>query len=156
MAGKLADRFVAVGNGNGKACSEFLQIASKSETGMIGNGGIIVERARADFRQLLATCAVSISQGGYNTMMDILEAGARSVVVPFAGGGETEQTVRAHAFAEHRLVVTVAEDELTPAVLANAVNRAASGTRPASEEVDRLGAERTVALLSAWLAGVPW
>lgn len=117
-----------------------------------GNGGIVVERARADFPRLLEDCAVSVSQAGYNTMMDILKAGARSVVIPFAGGGETEQTVRALAFAEQRLVDVVTEDELTPPALAAAVDRAAARPRPPSGKVDLHGAERSAELLAGWMA----
>ena len=117
-----------------------------------GGGGIIVERARADFPRLLETCAVSVSQAGYNTMMDILRAGARSVVVPFAGGGETEQTVRARAFAEQRLVDVVTEDELTPPALAAAVDRATARPRPTHVKVDLRGAERSAELLAGWIA----
>ena len=38
---------------------------------------------------------LSISQSGYNTVCDVLQAGCRAIYVPFAAGGETEQTVRA-------------------------------------------------------------
>lgn len=117
-----------------------------------GSGGIIVERARADFSRLLESCAVSVSQAGYNTMMDILKAGARSVVVPFAGGGETEQTVRALAFAEQGLVDVVTEEELTPGALAAAVDRAAARPRPPIGTVDLNGAERSAALLAGLIA----
>lgn len=48
--------------------------------------GMIVERSRPDFRQLLANCTLSISQGGYNTVMEVLAAGTRSVCIPYAGG----------------------------------------------------------------------
>ena len=122
----------------------------------IGNGKIVVERAREDFPELLAECAVSISQGGYNTMMDLLTAGARSVVVPFAGGGEIEQTLRAQAFRELGLVEVVAEEALTAQALAAAVDRAASGSRPDSRRVDMRGAERSAELLGAWAREVKW
>jgi len=122
----------------------------------LGDGRIVVERARADFAELLARCAVSVSQGGYNTMMDTLQACTRSVIVPYAGGGEVEQTVRAQAFSEHGLVVTVTEDALTPQALAAAVDRAASGPRPASGRVDLRGAARSAALLCGWMQTVKW
>ncbi len=51
--------------------------------------GVVVERYRADFTRLLARCRLSVSQGGYNTVMEILQARAPAVVVPFAGGAET-------------------------------------------------------------------
>lgn len=81
----------------------------------------IVERARPDFRALLRQCAVSVSQFGYNTALDILATGAPAIVAPFAEGGETEQTQRAALFAAHGLVHVMAQDQLTPEILLQAV-----------------------------------
>ncbi|MHA1113209.1 MAG: glycosyltransferase family protein, partial [Alphaproteobacteria bacterium] len=77
--------------------------------------GMIVERARPDFTRLIAGCALSVSQGGYNTVLEVLSAGRRAVVVPYAGGLETEQTLRARLLAERGLIHQVAEDGLDPA-----------------------------------------
>jgi len=44
--------------------------------------GITLEPNRDDFPLLLAECAVSVSQAGYNTCVDILRCGCHSVVVP--------------------------------------------------------------------------
>src|SRR5581483_6337262 len=57
--------------------------------------GIVLERSRADFQQLLASCALSVSQAGYNTVAETLQARVRTVLVPFAAGGESEQSLRA-------------------------------------------------------------
>ncbi len=45
--------------------------------------------------QEMANSAVSVSQCGYNTAMDILRSGVASVVVPFADNGDDEQMKRA-------------------------------------------------------------
>ncbi len=87
---------------------------------------VIVEPARADFRQRLLGCALSISQAGYNTLAETLAARARAVVVPYAKDGETEQTLRATRFAELGLVRMVPEPELSTRTLAEAVNAALS------------------------------
>ena len=42
-----------------------------------------VERARPDFRRLLAAAELSISQAGYNTCVDLLRSGPRAILVPF-------------------------------------------------------------------------
>ncbi len=42
----------------------------------------IVERARPDFRALLAGAALSVSQAGYNTVLDLLRSGCPAVLVP--------------------------------------------------------------------------
>jgi len=119
--------------------------------------GVRVERARRDFARLLAGCAVSVSQGGYNTVMDALAADARAVVVPFAGSGETEQTMRAERLAELGLLRLVPESALTPEALAGAVDRAAASPRPSETAVrlDLAGAAASARLLCGWLAAGP-
>ena len=112
--------------------------------------GVVVEPARPDFRQLLANCAVSLSQGGYNTVMDILVARCPAVVVPFTGTRETEQALRARRLAEAGRIQVVAEDRLAPETVAAALDRAARrGVTPLRLALD--GADRTVRLVNAWL-----
>lgn len=86
--------------------------------------GVIVERARPDFPDLLKRARISVSQAGYNTVLDILNAGVPAVFIPFAQINETEQTQRAEALAGHGRAVVVAEDGLTPERLAAAVDDA--------------------------------
>src|SRR3546814_13252576 len=71
--------------------------------------GITVERARSDFVELLCRARLSISQGGYHTLMEVLATGVPGVVVPFARGRETEQTHRARALAAHIGIATCRE-----------------------------------------------
>ncbi|MEO3435456.1 glycosyltransferase [Inquilinus sp. CAU 1745] len=90
----------------------------------------IVERARPDFTGLLAHCRASVSQAGYNTVMDILAAGCRSVLVPFAAGGETEQAIRARLLAGAGRAQVLEEATLTPEGLAAAVETTAQMPSP--------------------------
>jgi predicted glycosyltransferase len=111
---------------------------------------IIVEQARNDFTLLLRNCVLSISQAGYNTVMETLQAGARAVLVPYSGAGESEQALRARAFS--RFFEAVEEPALTPQSLAAAVDRAAARERPPAGAVDLGGAGRSAALLREWLS----
>ncbi|MBK3736605.1 glycosyl transferase family 28, partial [Azospirillum brasilense] len=86
--------------------------------------GTIVERARPDFPALLRRCRLSISQAGYNTVLDVLQAGCRAVVVPFAAGSETEQATRARLLEERGRLAVVDEATLTPETLAAGVAKA--------------------------------
>lgn len=113
--------------------------------------GVTVEPARPDFPALLAGAAVSVSQAGYNTVMDILVTRARSVLVPFAAHGETEQAFRARRLADRGWVHLVEEDRLTPESLAQAIDRAAAAGRPEAADVDLNGARRSAELLAALL-----
>jgi len=111
--------------------------------------GVTVERHRADFRNLLAASAVSISQAGYNTVMDLLGSGARAVVVPFAGGQESEQSVRARLLAKRGWLEMVEPDDLTPETLARAVDRVLAATPPAVAGIDLNGMVRAAGELRA-------
>jgi predicted glycosyltransferase len=114
--------------------------------------GTVIERARPDFRGLLANAALSISQAGYNTVAEILQARVRSVLVPFAAEGESEQTLRAQALFERGAAQMVEEAALTPMSLADAVNRAVRGSRPPAGLVSLDGARRSAQLLREWLS----
>jgi len=118
----------------------------------IAPDGVVVERARGDFPSLLMNCALSISQAGYNTLMEGLHAGCRSVVVPYAGGLETEQTRRADLLAERGVLTVLPEGALSPAAMAEAVARAMRQT-PAAAGIDTDGAATTARLVAAWAAG---
>lgn len=108
--------------------------------------GVVVERWRNDLPILLRNCAVSISQAGYNTVMDVLQAGARAVVVPFAEAGETEQMVRANRLATHGLLTVVDPRRLSAKLLAQAIDQAAAG-EPPTMPFDVTGAATTARLL---------
>ncbi len=113
--------------------------------------GIIVERARKDFTTLLMNCALSISQGGYNTVMEILYAKCKAGIVPYAGGVETEQTLRAELLARKGVLQIADEEGLIASKLAEKVDAAYAGP-PSSAQIDVTGGETTVALLKKWLA----
>jgi predicted glycosyltransferase len=113
--------------------------------------GVWLERYRADFPELLRRCRVSVSQAGYNTILDIIAAGARAVVVPFAAGRESEQTLRAERLAQQGVLHLVAEADLTPAVLAQAIEGAAAQP-PRGLTIDMSGARRTAQLVAGHIA----
>ena len=113
--------------------------------------GVTLERFREDFPRLLARCRLSLSQAGYNTVMDILAAGARALVIPFAEPGETEQTERARILAE-RGILTLLKPPVAVDRLALAIDEALSRPRPAAAGIDLAGAAATARLLGS-LAG---
>ena len=109
--------------------------------------GVVLERYRADFPQMLRQCRVSVSQAGYNTVLDVLAARARAVVVPFAAERESEQTLRAERLAARGVLEIVAEAELSPERLTRAIERALARP-PATLAVDTDGARRTARLIA--------
>ncbi|MBB3772623.1 putative glycosyltransferase [Angulomicrobium tetraedrale] len=111
-----------------------------------------VERTRPDFPALLARAALSISQAGYNTVLDLAAAKARAILVPFAEGAEREQTQRAGELARRGLVRMLAAATLTGAELAAAVRVALGEPRPDWSGIGRDGAARTAAGVEAAIA----
>lgn len=114
--------------------------------------GVIVEPSRPDFPALLTRCGLSISQGGYNTVMDLLVARSPAVIVPFEGEGETEQLERTSKLAQFGLCAMVRERDLTPETMAQAVDRAVA-LHPEQVDIDLQGAAHCARLLSEALAG---
>ncbi len=112
--------------------------------------GIAIERYRHDFPQMLRRCRVSVSQAGYNTVLDILAARAAAVLVPFAEMRESEQTLRAERLADRGVVEMLAPGALSPDRLAAAIERAA-GHRPAALAVDVAGARRAALLVAGMI-----
>ena len=112
--------------------------------------GVVVERYRPDFPQMLRRCRVSVSQAGYNTVLDILAARAAAVLVPFADMRETEQTLRAERLAARGVVEIVAPDALSPERLAEAIERAVQ-RRPAALRIEMTGARRSAQLIAGMI-----
>ncbi len=116
-----------------------------------------VMRARPDYRALLAQAAVSVSQCGYNTAVDLLVTGTPAVLVPFEAGRETEQRLRAERLAALGRAQILPEAGLTPDGLIAAVLRAhrvapaRERGSPALESPALDGSTRTVALVEEML-----
>ena len=98
---------------------------------------------RRDYREVLRRAALSVSQAGYNTVMDILVTGARAVLVPFAAEGETEQALRTRLLAERGRVQVADEATLTPDSLAATIDKALSLPAPALKGLALNGAAET-------------
>jgi predicted glycosyltransferase len=108
-----------------------------------------VERARPDFRALLGSARLSVSQAGYNTVVDLLRARTPAVLVPFEGGRETEQRLRAERLAALGLTSVLPEHDLSAAALARHVADGLSRPRPREQAVDLGGADGAVAIVEA-------
>jgi predicted glycosyltransferase len=112
---------------------------------------VTIERFRPNLAAVLAGAGVSISQAGYNTVADIMAAGCRAVLVPFAVGGETEQSRRAALLAAAGRAIVVAEAALDAELLARAIRAAEAGPTPVAAAVHD-GAGGTARILLHHLA----
>lgn len=117
--------------------------------------GVIVDRQRADFRDLLGNSLLSVSQAGYNTVVEMLAYGKRMVLVPFEDAGENEQRTRAERLAARGLAHVLEEGGPTPEALAEAVELALSQSEHAWPRVDIDGARRSAELIGQRLGAGP-
>ncbi len=92
--------------------------------GRASDPDVVVKSFVPDLPSRLARARVSVSQAGYNTVADLVTAGCRAVLVPYARGGETEQAQRASLFAARGWAVSLDEDTVDAATLAAAIDRA--------------------------------
>ena len=110
--------------------------------------GVIVESARNDFRGVLRNAALSVSQGGYNTVMDLLSAQCRSVIVPFSAAGESEQSERARVLQDRGLITMVEESDLNPETLSQAIDKALDAPKPSAQKLNLSGAATTAQIIT--------
>jgi predicted glycosyltransferase len=106
--------------------------------------GIVIERFRSDLPALFTRAALSISQAGYNTAVELLQARVPMVLVPFAEAAETEQTVRARLLTEAGVAQMVEAAALDPTRLAQAIDRART---PPILSVDMDGAHASARMI---------
>jgi predicted glycosyltransferase len=102
---------------------------------------------RRDFSDLLGGARLSISQAGYNTVCDLLQAKCRCLLIPFAAGGESEQTIRAKRLEARGLARVLTEKELNAATLAGAVVKSLNSPVPPENGLQLAGAEKTREIL---------
>jgi predicted glycosyltransferase len=101
-----------------------------------------------DLAGQIARSTLSLSQGGYNTTMDLLRAGTPAVVVPYADGSEDEQTRRTSRLADLGVLRMVPATSLADRdVLLGALVAGAAGA-PAPVPLDLSGAETTARILA--------
>jgi predicted glycosyltransferase len=119
--------------------------------------GFEAVRYLPDLRDEMARSAVTVSQCGYNTTMDILRARVPAVVIPYAQGGEDEQRQRGERLDRLGVLRCVPAEGLDADRLAEAVIGAASST-PARVTLDLDGRAATARIIAALrdvhLAGV--
>ncbi len=119
------------------------------ELSAIADERTVVSRFAPNFQELLDGCALSISQAGYNTVMNLLRAEAPAVVVPYDEGEETEQWHRSERMRDMGLLSVVKTSELSPPTMAAAIAEALE--RPAAKRpsIDLDGAAHAARMIEA-------
>ena len=108
---------------------------------------VVVERSRSDLARVIGRADLSISQAGYNTVMELLAGGTPAVVLPYEGGIETEQRLRADLLAKRGRLEVVPETDLSIETLGGAMARALTAGRRDGADVALEGAAVTADLV---------
>jgi predicted glycosyltransferase len=148
-SGEIANRPWRILIGRGVAESDFLAVQESAPA------HVAVERARPDFRALLAGAELSVSQAGYNTTVDLLRCGVRSVLVPFEVDHETEQRLRAERLTALGLAEILPEADLSPQNLADAIRRGLTRAPSPPPSVSIDGARQSVAVTESLAHSMP-
>lgn len=98
----------------------------------------------------LKAADLSISMGGYNTTMNILTTGVRSMILPFTGNGDREQTIRAEKLEKLGVLRVIYPKDLQPDIFAEKTI-AHLQTIPSSVRIDLQGVENTKLFLNELL-----
>jgi len=113
--------------------------------------GLEVVRSVHNLRDELARAAVSVSQGGYNTTLDLLRSRVPALVVPFTGVDEDEQTRRTRSLEDLGALRMLAPELLDGPRLAAALD-AMRDFRPSAVDIDLDGGARSAELLEQALS----
>ena len=107
---------------------------------------LTVRRYTACLLDYMQQAALSINMGGYNTTMNVLTTGVRSLMLPFTGNGDKEQEIRAMKLAECGILELLAPEDLVPEVMAEKII-AQLKTVPTLAKFDLQGVQKTAAFL---------
>jgi predicted glycosyltransferase len=111
-----------------------------------------IEKYSPHFIEHLKRADLSISMGGYNTIMNILATGVRSLVYPYTANDDLEQQVRARKLASLGVVELLHPDMLAADVLAPKI-AGMLAKKPARFTFDMNGATNTARILRSAVVG---
>jgi predicted glycosyltransferase len=109
---------------------------------------LTVERFTPHLLQYMRQADLSISMAGYNTTMNVLTTGVRSMLLPFIGNDDQEQRMRSERLEELGIVNVIRRDELQPERFAEKVIACLQQT-PNPVNFDMQGVEKTAKFVKA-------
>jgi predicted glycosyltransferase len=111
-----------------------------------------IEKYSPHFIEHLKRADLSISMGGYNTIMNILATGVRSLVYPYTANDDLEQQIRARKLASLGVVELLHTEMLAADVLAPKI-AGMLAKKPARFAFDMNGATNTARILRSAVVG---
>ncbi len=82
---------------------------------------LTVDRYTPNLLNYMKEADLSISMAGYNTTMNVLTTGVRSMLLPFMGNDDQEQRIRSEKLEDLGIVHVIRPEELNPQRFAQAV-----------------------------------
>ena len=113
-----------------------------------------VQRYTPDLVSYMQQADLSINMGGYNTTLNVLKTGTRSMLLPFTGNGDQEQIIRAERREALGVVSIIQPADLQPQRLAQRIV-AHLQTQPTPLQFDLNGVAQTAQILRDWVAASP-
>lgn len=113
---------------------------------------VTLQVATPAFRGMLHSAKASVSLCGYNTVLDILQAGVPAVFVPFDAGGEVEQSLRAATLAPLDGIEVLKAAELSPDSLIARIRTVVTAAKRAPMTHNTRGAARSVDIIEKLIA----
>lgn len=103
---------------------------------------LTVERFTPHLLHYMRQADLSISMAGYNTTMNVLTTGVRSMLLPFTGNDDQEQRMRSERLEELGIVNVIQRHELEPEYFAQKIIHCLQQS-PAPVRFDMQGVEKT-------------
>jgi predicted glycosyltransferase len=115
-----------------------------------GQRGVTLVRSVPDLYSELCQARASISQCGYNTATEVIQAQIPALVVPFADGGEDEQLKRARRLEALSAVRVLEQKEMTAKRMVGEI-RNLINFQPRTADLNFDGARQSTEILSELL-----
>ncbi|PPR79388.1 MAG: UDP-N-acetylglucosamine--N-acetylmuramyl-(pentapeptide) pyrophosphoryl-undecaprenol N-acetylglucosamine transferase [Alphaproteobacteria bacterium MarineAlpha2_Bin1] len=82
---------------------------------------VTLEPFSENFSNYLQNCLISVSQGGYNTMIEAVSFRVKSIIIPFSEDVKSDQIIRAKYFSYLNFITYMNENELNPSNLKTSI-----------------------------------
>jgi predicted glycosyltransferase len=125
---------------------KFAQMQASTENQL----NINIQRYTPNLLAYMKKADLSISMGGYNTTMNILTTGVRSMMLPFVGNGDLEQTIRSEKLERLGILNVIRPADLEPKNFAKKIVQCLMET-PNPVRFDLQGVEKTADFLKGLL-----
>jgi predicted glycosyltransferase len=113
------------------------------------DNNIILNYSVESLSEIWRDARLSISSGGYNTLMELISSGIPAIVSPYRNQTNSEQDIRSSFLNNMNLIKTMYYEDLNEKEIALTVKNAMD-FKPSSYKIDLGGADKTRKILEAY------